>query len=337
MLTQEMAIIERNLVENWQPQGSGKGKHNMKVFNIFSKRQKRLRGEFPDVYQYDIIPEGLRVQVLHIWDDTLGRPGSEYFNSTYPGSIRVYEYIHNVLKREYRKQSLGNLYDSDFESIANFFLATKDAEQAIDVIELSFQCIDRYARHQSREFKNPLSPDYAIAELNHRFQEHGVGYWYESEQIIRVDSEFIHSEAVKPALRMLSNPMYKGANQEFLTAHEHYRAKRYEECMNECLKAFESCIKAICTKRRWKYKETDPVSSLIAIVFDNELIPIYMQSHFTSLRSTLESGLPTARNRQSGHGQGVNIIVVPDYMAAYALHLTASDILLLAKADEDMK
>ena len=60
-----------------------------------------------------------------------------------------------------------------------------------------------------------------------------------------------------------------------------------------------------------------------------------MQSHFTGLRSTLESGVPTVRNKLSGHGQGAEEINVPDYIAAYALHLTASNILLLAKADEE--
>ena len=41
----------------------------MRFFEIFSKRQKRLRGEVPDVYQYETIPSGLRVQIIHIWRD----------------------------------------------------------------------------------------------------------------------------------------------------------------------------------------------------------------------------------------------------------------------------
>lgn len=38
----------------------------MKIYELFSKRQKRLRGEVPDVYQYETIPPELRVQVVHI-------------------------------------------------------------------------------------------------------------------------------------------------------------------------------------------------------------------------------------------------------------------------------
>ena len=304
----------------------------MPIFEIFSKRQKRLRGEVPDVYKYDTIPPELRVQVIHIWDDAYGPDNPSY------GSRAVYEAIRGKLLREYGQLDLGGYDDSPREEVGNFFLQAKDTEKVIDVIEISFKYIDEYVLNNAARFRERrISPDEAIDELNHRFQEHGVGYRYESGQITRVDSQWIHSEVVRPALSMLSDSMYKGANEEFLKAHEHYRARRYKECMNECLKTFESCIKAICKRRRWKYKETDTAKRLIELVFDKGLIPTFMQSHFSGLRSTLEAGVPTARNRQSGHGQGANIIPVPEYMAAYALHLTASNILFLAKANDDMK
>ena len=136
---------------------------------------------------------------------------------------------------------------------------------------------------------------------------------------------------------MLSDPMYEGANAEFLKAHEHYRAGRHKECMNECLKAFESCIKAICEARGWDYEGQRGIRDLIGIVFERGLIPTFMQSHFTALRKTLEDGVPTLRNQRSGHGQGPEEVPVPEYIAAYTLHLTASNILFLAKANEGMK
>ena len=46
----------------------------MNVVDIYSKRQKRLRGEVPDVYQYETIPIELRVQVVHILNDAFGAP-----------------------------------------------------------------------------------------------------------------------------------------------------------------------------------------------------------------------------------------------------------------------
>ena len=135
---------------------------------------------------------------------------------------------------------------------------------------------------------------------------------------------------------MLSDPMYKGANAEFLSAHKHYRAGEYKECLNDCLKSFESCLKSICDKWHWEYdKDRDAANRLIKLVFDKGLIPTFMQSHFTALRSTLESGVPTVRNKLASHGQGRQIIEVPQHIAAYALHLTASNILLLANADAE--
>ena len=44
----------------------------MAIFELFSKRQKKLRGEIPDVYQYENLEQNFRVQVIHIIRDTIG-------------------------------------------------------------------------------------------------------------------------------------------------------------------------------------------------------------------------------------------------------------------------
>ena len=217
----------------------------MPVVDIFSKRQKRLRGETPDVYQYETIPNELRVQVIHIWYDAFGEVRRNNFGELqYPYSVtEAFGHIHTTLCREYGLFRLGEDDDLDYEAVYNFFLYTQEAEKVIDVIEVTFQYMPQYG--------SDIPPEEAIDELNHRFQEHGVGYQYESGQIIQIDSQWIHSEVVKPVLIMLSDPMYEGANAEFLSAHEHYRRGRYKECLNDCLKACESCIKSICKAKGW--------------------------------------------------------------------------------------
>ena len=308
----------------------------MKIYEIFSKRQKRIRGEVPDVYQYETIPPELRIQVVHIWNDVWGEIEYGAFGVPCGGAYEAYSFIHDKLCREYGVFGLGEEKDL-YERVGNFLLKTGDPEKILDVIELSFLYIDRVSRDNPNIYTRPrISPDEAINELNYRFREHGVGYQFESGQIIKMDSQFIHSGVVKPTLGFLSNRMYKGGNEEFLKAHEHYRHGRYKEALNECLKAFESCLKVICQKRGWSYSEKDTANRLIEIVFDHDLIDSHMKSHFTALGSTLKSGVPTVRNRLSGHGQGPKEINVPEYIAAYILHLTASNILLLAKADENM-
>ena len=335
----------------------------MPVVDIYSKRQKRLPGETPDVYQYETISHELRVQVVHIMNDVLGQPSRSSTGILYSdGAAKVYAFIHKTLCREYGIFILGEEAESDFDAVVDFLLKTEEIEKAIDVIELFFQqtnqpdpndrqspinifdvprlneigqknyqqILSYYAVEKHSQYKR------AVNELNQRFREHGVGYQYESGQIIRVDSQYLHSEAVQPALTMLSDSMYQGANAEFLSAHEHYRAKRYKECLNDCLKALESCLKAICDKRGWVYGAKDTANRLINIVLKNELIPEFMQSHLSGLRSALEAGVPTLRNELGGHGQGTQEILVPEHIATYALHLTASNILFLAQANENL-
>ncbi len=158
------------------------------------------------------------------------------------------------------------------------------------------------------------SSEDAISELNHRFHQHNLGYQYNNGQIIRVDSVFIHTEVILPALSLLSNYDFEGAEEEFRNAHKHYRKQEYKDAIVDCLNAFESTMKTICKKCEWSYSDKASARELIKTMFDNELIPKYLESYFASLRSLLESGVPTVRNKTSGHGQGEFPVDVPEYL-----------------------
>ncbi len=315
----------------------------MAIFDIFSKRQKKLRGETPDVYVYNELPNPLRVQIVHIWVDTLGN--DEQYGGYYWGQVKqAYEFVVNTLCREYGVFSLPGTRENYgnrnyIEELANFFLQEKEVERALDVVELSFAVIDSSTREHNYLGRLDASEraDSAIKELNNRFKEHGVGYQFTNGKIIRTDSELIHSEVVKPALTLLNQKHYAGAQQEFLKAYEHYRTGNAKEALSECLKAFESVMKAICDKRGWSYGNKATATPLIQTCFDNGLVPAFWQSQYTSLRSLLESGVPTGRNNLSGHGQGTNLVSVPTYLVAYMLHMTASAIVFLTEADANLR
>ena len=307
----------------------------MGVLDLFSKRQRRARGEVPDVYVYDKLPQELRVQIVHIVQDAFGQDqyGSE-------NAAKAYEFVKQSLCREYGLFELIEYPKSDAHSVFNFFLQEKSTERALDVVELCFKVINSFIRDNYRYTNNTdrkIEPDHAVAELNERFKEHGVGYQFESNEIIRVDSEFLHSEAVKPALTVLRGAGFKGANEEFLLAHEHYRYGRYKECLVDALKAFESTMKAICKLRGWPNQPGDTAKTLIATCLSNGLLPQYLESQFSSLRSLLESGVPTVRNKNGGHGQGADPGVVPEYLARYALNLTATTVLFFVEANAAKK
>jgi len=310
----------------------------MAIVDLFYKRQKKIRGEYPEVYEYDKFPDKLKVQIVHIWKETIGEDysGGEWTPSS--DNRRYLKTFYNILCKELgvfelnkNDTYLGNTV-SYLQNISKYFLAEEDIEKALSVVELMVRFTKIFADQHPHE----ININDTIEELNQRFREHGVGYQFENDQIVRVDSEVIHTEVVKPALHLLSNPEYKGAEKEFLKAHEHYRNKHYSEAMIECLKAYESTLKIILEKNNKEYSPNATADELTGKVMQLELMPEFWKQHFKSLKNTLTAGVPTARNKLAGHGAGNESREIPEYLISYVLHMTASAIVFLVKAEESL-
>ena len=285
----------------------------MPIWDIYSKRGKQL----PDVCQFEMVPDPLRVQIQRIIRDIF----TSWESRT--ADAGLYSTLHETLAQEYGVVALAD--GRSPTDRVHAFLVEADIEHVLDAIEVAIRLADQF---------DGLDRSNAVKELNHRFQEHGVGYQIEGSKAIRVDSTYIHKEAVRPALTVLRADEFENAEAEFRKAHEHYRHRRYEEANAECLKALESTLKVICYRRGWQFDgEKHTAKALIEIVFEEGLIPDYLQSQFGALRSALESGVLTIRNRAGGHGAGVKRREVPGYLASYTLHLTAAAILFLAEAE----
>ncbi len=309
----------------------------MAIFELFSKRKKReANAGKPDVYQYDKLPEPFRVQVVHIWRSALGPYGTDRYGNFLPTNS-IWKGIHDVMCRELGMFSLVESQSNPCDDCMQYVLHAP-TENALDIIQLSFQTLNLLLRddYETKRYRTQDVDD-AIEELNLRFREHGVGYQFEGNRLIRIDSQFIHAEAVKPALGLLAEAGFEGAREEFTKAHEHYRHDRYKEAVAEALKAFESTMKSICDARKWPYKSSDTAKPLMDILFQNGLIPADLQPHFGTFRAAMEQGLPTLSNRTSRHGQGLDPKPIPQYFAAYALHTAASNIVFLVEAHKAMK
>ena len=163
----------------------------MSLLDIFSKRQKRLRGEMPDIYSYDELPQPLKVQIIHIWRDTLG--DEDAYLDIYRGTRVAYQFIVEALRREYGVFALPGstepFADRGYLSeLANFLLTEQDTERVLDAVELSFRAIDAITRNPGYLQRSNASEvaDAAIEELNGRFREHAVGYQFVDGHIIRL-------------------------------------------------------------------------------------------------------------------------------------------------------
>lgn len=311
------------------------------MFNLYSKQQKALKSRRVR-FRHDIFPEALRNQVLTIFEKIFGR-GTLFSPEDIPS--KIYSKTSKILCHEYGIDSL--LAPNDNHAIAAAIIVGGDVfrffrlgsvDQCLDVIQVTLTVGKKIL--EAEPITSPgdrMSIEEGIAELNARFKEHGVGYRYDDGNILKLSSEFTFQYATGPAIQLLKQKHLAGANQEFCSAQAHFRHNRFKECLNDCLKAFESTMKAIAAKRGWPFSQTDTAKSLIRVCVENALFPVFMENHLTGLRTTLESGVPTARNKTSAHGQGVQPTNVSEEFATYILNLTAANILFLADSDRLLK
>ena len=315
----------------------------MAVLDLFSHRKRVAQGEVPDVFVYDELPQALRVQIVHICQDAIG-PYHHYspieFGGDVPENNDGWQFIHDLVAREHGVFELTSGRDPR-QRCFDFLLGRDSVDEVLDLVEASFAYVDAVTRpldqYQREKHGITVAATSAIAELNERFRRAGVGYAFEEGRIFRVDSELIHSEVVKPALRYLHHPGFDGPRQEFLNAHAHYRAGETKDAITDANNAFESTLKCICDQRRWEYSPGARASDLLNVVRTHELLPTYLDKSFDQLVATLKSGLPKVRSEEGAHGQGSVPHETPQYVAAYALHLAAAKILFLVEAHRATK
>jgi hypothetical protein len=301
----------------------------MAIYDIYSKRLKKGKKQ-PDVFIYDKFPQELRIQIVQVINDAFVIDIG--FKSQ---TVRTaFELINKALNHEFGQFSLVEDAKNVKDAVLRFILEETDIDRIISGIELSFRYLDTFIRtddYYRGTTRREMEVQEAIDELNYRFKEHAVGYQYENGNIIKINNTLTHQEIIKPVLFLLSSKTFESANEEYLKAHEHFRHNRYQECIAECLKSFESILKIICDKKSWDYNQDDTSKKLISICFQNKLFPSYLQNQFTSLQNVLESGIPTIRNKTSGHGKGILMIQVDEDLAQYALNLTGSNIIYSIK------
>lgn len=296
------------------------------MYELYSRRIRNSLGE-PEVYNYDSFPTQFRTQVLYILVDVLS-----YCQGT--GLAFSWTSLHSSFAREKGVKTLYSVNNSPAINIECFLDTCNDVD-FLDFLDFAFAQISFVPTLRSifsNEVEIAAIVNKAIDELNHRLVQHNLGYEFLEGHIIRKDNKYLHQETIKPALKLLIETGFEGAEQEFLDAFEHRRKSENKDAILDALKAFESTLKAICDGMGYAY---DPARStakdLIGILESNAFYPAYMNNHITSLRTSLESGLPTMRNKNAGHGQGAAVVNVSDEFTEYALNLAATNIVLLTK------
>ncbi|MBB3764520.1 STM4504/CBY_0614 family protein [Sphingomicrobium lutaoense] len=224
------------------------------IIPLFSERTKPSEND--EIYQYEEVPQKLRVQAQQILIDAIGPHEHLGPNcwSPPPHNPSAWEFIHKTICREYGVHRLGNELTEGQNVIS--FLGSCSAEQFVDVVEISTRYIERIISDWSsveRETRGiAATPTDAIDEINYRFRKSGFGFQFEDGHAFRLDSTYTHEEVIKPALTLISRPGFEGPKDEFLEAHRYFREGDYEATVVEAAKSFESTLKAICEMKRWE-------------------------------------------------------------------------------------
>jgi hypothetical protein len=303
----------------------------MAVYETYADRlRKAARAGQPDVYTYDALPPFLRTQLSMIF--------KACFGAAIGAEASHWQAIASTCEREIETFHAwtGGATGTPRARCLNYLQSGWDLNDLLSFIEICCHGLMARAKYSmgydEQELGITQGAEDGLEEVNARFQNAGVGYKFEAGEIVRVDSQYIHAELVKPALELLADAEFAQANGEFRAAHEHYRSGHLRDCNTAAIRCMETVLKTICEGRSWDYDPKAPIEPLITVVRSNGLFPDYLGGYFNNLIGAMKAGAPKVRDRDGGHGAGPGDAPVPEHIAGFALHSAAAGIVMLVQA-----
>ena len=296
------------------------------IFKPYSRRREEEQ-EKNDYLLYDHMPIEFRRSVFIILEEIYSKL-----------SFTLYRELAHELRKYTGKNLLSN-NNQPYRDIEGFFLKdNQNIENVFDTMEFSFQIIIKHIETGEygsiRNLKKEQAKQYfikKIEEINDFFSRYHLGYEINRENfhIIRKDTEFLHKEVIKQTITLLRNQRFEGPLNEFNQALDHYLKKEYQDAILDANKAFESTMKSILSINAINFPENINANALIQKLKENDFLMPYLENFTNNLRSMLESSIPTIRNRESGHGSGIDPKKIEKSYAQLGLHLSGSFIVFL--------
>jgi hypothetical protein len=290
---------------------------------LFSKRNAPTK----DVLRYDL-PVNVRNRILHILKHRLD---DDQWSMTFSQGFG-YEYTLDQVGRKLLTK-YGNLKAppesrSVAQAVVYHFNACR-TDEALDFVETIFQV---QPIHHVKDCVQPF---------NEVFQEEGIGFEltslreiavggsrieYDFPKVLRKDTDYLHSERVRPCLEVLSRPGFETALSEMMKAHEAYRKKQYADAITDACSAFESVMKTSCTRRNWNFnQDKDTCGPLVKALATNGLFfPFY---------TPILEAVGTIRSKMSdAHGRGPSPQNTPDMeYADHMIQFTSANITMMIR------
>ena len=300
---------------------------------VFSRRYTQAH-----LNELEDVPHTSRFRILHVFKSQL-----EQFSY---GDGRIWVQVHGALQQLHGRNALSAAWKSrsqtmlDREDDLSRFLEECEPEHYFDFIEMMFQVPS--GREELGAFVDvteslnlalsldgsPYRVTAAVFEEDDSANHQGptfppapsgvVSY----PQVVKVEEDVAHAEAIAPALEILGKPHFQAGNAEFRKALVNYRKGDYAACLTDCGSSLESVLKVICSRKGLHYSENDTASTLIETVVPG----LRMEGFFTQPWTLLA----TLRNRlSSSHGGGTQPRAPERHFAQYGLTSIAAVIVLV--------
>ena len=319
------------------------------IFGVFSRRHEAL-----DAVNKPLPPE-FRHRVLQLCLEAFS--GYQGFGHA-PSISLFWSEIHDKLRYLHGRPSLTDIPGiSTHEDVYSFLVQCSD-KHFFDFVEMIFQSsllwqLPKFVNSQD-PYPQAGNPQELVDSVNHFLEIDSLPYFLTGfviprdkpvnaqeinrtplrpsgpskieayPQVILRESYVLHTNAIEPALVLLTRPSLREASNEFLEALAHYRKAEYADCLSKCGSAFESVMKVICDRKSWPYKQSDTASTLLGTILPKTSLDSFFKEPLTLIA--------TIRNRlSSAHGAGTEQRVVSKHVANYAINATASVVLLLVE------
>ena len=306
--------------------------HLTTIFDVFSRRQvchqQRELGDLSDQ---------LRNRILLLYRDIFsgawGPPGSSAY-STGDFTPEFWQEMHNALQHLYGRFKLSTYNERNNVDDILSFLTICETSEFFDFIELSFKSntFRRIMYDKETDVVNAINEIFRVEDAPYqltgivkiRKNEKGAPYKKVSSfpQIILLESEVIHEEAIAPALSILGASHFETANTEFRAALNEYKEGQHDNCLTKCGSAFESVLKILCKRNEWPFSETDTITPLLKAIIKNSSLDSFFEQPLT-LIATIRNHL------SSSHGAGNNPRIAEQHVAQYMISITAASLVLL--------
>jgi hypothetical protein len=234
------------------------------IWDVFSRRNPQT---IVARYKPDEIPDLARSRILLLLRDLYSGNWIDGGWESSPGdhSSEFWEEMHNSLEHLYGRPRLCVGVDGTRIEDARLFANRCKSSEFFDFLELLFRvdatwrvvpdennlvdAINEILKIEDAPYQ--LTPIVKQEEERPRLGPLPSGKTIRTvawPKVVRNEEEVTYTEAISPALSLLSAPEYRAANLEFRDALDEYRKGVYGDCLAKCGSAFESVLKVFVPK-----------------------------------------------------------------------------------------